>query len=70
MGLVEFCAEDKGQVGGGGFLGAESCLEHHGSLEECPGFWGEMEKRIFKFSEPKKFHISFVNLLFLCYYMS
>lgn len=39
-GLVEFCAGDKGQVGGSGsgFLGAESCLEHHGSLEECPGF--------------------------------
>lgn len=49
-GLVEFCAGDKGQVGGSGsgFLGAESCLEHHGSLEECPGFWGKMEKRIFK----------------------
>lgn len=49
-GLVEFCAGDKGQVGGSGsgFLGVGSCLEHHGSLEECPGFWGKMEKRIFK----------------------
>lgn len=40
-GLVEFCAGDERQVGVSGILGAESCLEHHGSLEECPGFWGE-----------------------------
>lgn len=62
-GLVEFCAGDKGQVGGrGGFLGVESCLEHHGSLEERPGFWGKMEKRIFKFKFSKVLISSNYNL--------
>lgn len=62
---MEICAGDKGQVGGGGFQGVESCLEHHGSLEECPGFWEKMEEKNskFRFSKPPT---SFVNLLLLC----